>query len=40
MFSLTCGIQTQQKYRQFYEKQVILRGGYILERECKRRKLR
>jgi hypothetical protein len=24
----------------FYEKQVILRGGHIGERECKRRKLR
>jgi hypothetical protein len=25
MSSLTCGIQTQYKYKQFYEKQAILR---------------
>jgi hypothetical protein len=28
MFSLTCGIQTQYKYKQCYEKQVTLRGGH------------
>jgi hypothetical protein len=26
MFSLMCGIQAQ--YKQYYEKQVMLRGGY------------
>jgi hypothetical protein len=32
--------QTQCKYKQYYEKQVILRGRCIQEREGKRRKLR
>jgi hypothetical protein len=40
MFSLICGIQTQHKYKQYYEKQVTLRGGHTQEREGKRRKLR
>jgi hypothetical protein len=40
MFSFICGIQTQYKYKQYYEKQVMLRGGHIQERESKRRKLR
>jgi hypothetical protein len=31
---------TQYKYKQYYEKQVTLRGGHIREREGKRRKLR
>jgi hypothetical protein len=28
MFSLICGIQTQYKYKQYYEKQVMLRGSH------------
>jgi hypothetical protein len=40
MFSLTCGRQTQYKYKKYYEKQGILTGGYIQEREGKIRKLR
>jgi hypothetical protein len=40
MSSLTCGIQTQYKYKQFYEKQAILRRWHIWEREGKRRELR
>jgi hypothetical protein len=40
MFSLICGIQTQHKYKQYYEKQVTLRGGHTREEERKRRKLR
>jgi hypothetical protein len=40
MFSLICGIQTQSKYKQYYEKQVTLRGGHLREREGKGRKLR
>jgi hypothetical protein len=39
VFSI-CGIQAQFKYKQYYEKQVTLREGYIQERESKRRKLR
>jgi hypothetical protein len=42
MFSLTCGIQTQYKYntdlykyKEYYEKQVMLRGGHIRDREGK-----
>jgi hypothetical protein len=27
MFSLTCEIYTQYKYKQYYEKQITLRGG-------------
>jgi hypothetical protein len=27
MFSLICGRQTQYKYKQYYEKQFIIRGG-------------
>jgi hypothetical protein len=40
MFSLTCGRQTQYKSKQYHEKQVMLREGYIQETESKRRKLR
>jgi hypothetical protein len=28
MFSLICGRQTQYKQKQYYEKQVTLRGGH------------
>jgi hypothetical protein len=40
MFSLTCGRQTQYKYKPYYVKQVTLRGDHIREKEDKRRKLR
>jgi hypothetical protein len=40
MFSLICRIQTQYKYKQYYESQVTLTGGHICEREGKRSKLR
>jgi hypothetical protein len=33
--SLLCGIQTQYKYKQHYEKQVTLRGGHIQETRVK-----
>jgi hypothetical protein len=39
MFSLKCDIQAQYKYKQYYEKQVTLKGGHIRDREGKRRKL-
>jgi hypothetical protein len=39
-FSVICGILNQYKYKQYYEKQVTLRGGHIQEREGKRRKLK
>jgi hypothetical protein len=31
MFSLICGILIQYQYKQYYEKQVMLRGGHIQE---------
>jgi hypothetical protein len=37
---LSCGIHAQCKYKQYYEKQVMLKGGHLQERESKRRKLR
>jgi hypothetical protein len=37
MFSLMCGIDTQYKYKQYYEKQVTPREGHIQERDSKRR---
>jgi hypothetical protein len=40
MFSLICGRQTQYKCKQYYEKQVMLRGGHQREGEDKSRKLR
>jgi hypothetical protein len=33
IFSIICRIQTQYKYKQHYEKQVMLREGHIQERE-------
>jgi hypothetical protein len=32
MFSLKCGMQTQSKYKQFYEKQVIWQWEVTYER--------
>jgi hypothetical protein len=40
MFSLICGIQTKYKCKQYYEKQVTLRGGHIQERKGKKRKFK
>jgi hypothetical protein len=40
MFSLICGIWSQYKYQEYCEKQTTLRGGHILARAGKRRKLR
>jgi hypothetical protein len=40
MFSLICGIHPEHKYKQYYEKQVIIMEGHIQEREGKKRKLR
>jgi hypothetical protein len=40
MFSLIYEIQTQYKDKQYYEKQVTLRGGHLGKKEGKRRKLR
>jgi hypothetical protein len=40
IFSLICGIWTQCKCKQYYEKYFMLRGGHIWERDGKRRKLR
>jgi hypothetical protein len=40
MFSLISRIQIQYKYKQYYEKQLTLRGGHIRERKGKRKKLK
>jgi hypothetical protein len=40
IFLLIFLIETQYKHRQYYEKQVTLRGSHIKEGEGKRRKLR
>jgi hypothetical protein len=40
MFSLICGRQTQYKYKQYYEKQVMLREGHYQEWKGKIKKLR
>jgi hypothetical protein len=40
MFPLICGMQAKYKCKQYYEKQITLRGGHIQEREGKRRKLK
>jgi hypothetical protein len=40
MFSLICRKQTQYKYKQYYEKQVTLRGGNYQGTEGESRKLR
>jgi hypothetical protein len=40
VFSLICGTEAQYKYKQYYQKQVMLRGGHYQEREGKRQKLR
>jgi hypothetical protein len=39
-FSLICGLETQYKYKQYYEKQATLKRVHIQEGEGKRRKLR
>jgi hypothetical protein len=35
MFSLICGIQTQYKYKKYYEKQVTLSGGHTQRRSVR-----
>jgi hypothetical protein len=37
MFCLICGISDLKKHKQYYEKQVMPRGGHIREGEGKRR---
>jgi hypothetical protein len=36
MFSFVCEIWNEYKYKQYYEKQIMLRGGHIWEREGKK----
>jgi hypothetical protein len=38
MLSLICETETKYKCKQYYEKQVKLRGEHYQERDCKRRK--
>jgi hypothetical protein len=40
IFFLICGIWTQYKYKQYYEKQVTPKEGHIWKKECKEKKLR
>jgi hypothetical protein len=40
VFPLICGTQTQHKYKQHYEMQLMLKGGHIRARKGKKRRLR